>query len=494
MQKIDGPLQDRREHPEGHAAERAAAREGAGRVRRRGARRSRTACASSTRARRTPTTSCRGRAASRRGSSRRPTATTPRSRSARRATPRASARSSPNTRRRRGVTRDRLYLDMMQSVLGNTSKVIVDQKAAANLLYLPLDKLMQQVARSRGCAPSRRRPRVRRGRRPRPEPLPRAATPLHPRRPAQPRTLWSPAHENHHAPPRPRRGAAARRVAGDLHRRPDASARSSSSWARSSTVNDGRRACTSRCRSCQNVRYFDRRNLTLENARRRPRRHVGEDAARGRLRRAVADHRRAPVLRRGAGQRGPRAERACRRPCAAISPRNSTRRTMHEAISTGRDQIMTVTRQKADQDARNIGVEVVDVRLRRLALPTDVTGPRVRAHGVGAPARGQRAALDRRRGVGEDPRRRRSPAPGDPRRRLSRRRRRSRAKATPRRRPSTPRRTAQNPEFFAFYRSLEAYKATFRGRNDLMVLDPSGEFFQYFKQSGAGRAPRAPAK
>ena len=50
----------------------------------------------------------------------------------------------------------------------------------------------------------------------------------------------------------------------------------------------------------------------------------------------------------------------------------------------------------------------------------------------------------------------------------------------------------QNPEFYAFYRSLEAYKATFRGRNDLMVLDPSGEFFQYFKQSGSGRAAARP--
>jgi membrane protease subunit HflK len=43
-----------------------------------------------------------------------------------------------------GVTRDRLYLDMMQSVLGSSSKVLVDQKTAGNLLYLPLDKLMQQ--------------------------------------------------------------------------------------------------------------------------------------------------------------------------------------------------------------------------------------------------------------------------------------------------------------------------------------------------------------
>ncbi|HKX53067.1 MAG TPA: FtsH protease activity modulator HflK [Nitrosospira sp.] len=42
-----------------------------------------------------------------------------------------------------GVTRDRLYLDMMEQVLSNTSTVIVDQKNSNNLLYLPLDKLIQ---------------------------------------------------------------------------------------------------------------------------------------------------------------------------------------------------------------------------------------------------------------------------------------------------------------------------------------------------------------
>ncbi|HSS45838.1 MAG TPA: FtsH protease activity modulator HflK [Burkholderiales bacterium] len=41
------------------------------------------------------------------------------------------------------VTRDRLYLDMMQQVLSSTSKVLIDQKSGANLLYLPLDKLLQ---------------------------------------------------------------------------------------------------------------------------------------------------------------------------------------------------------------------------------------------------------------------------------------------------------------------------------------------------------------
>jgi membrane protease subunit HflK len=44
-----------------------------------------------------------------------------------------------------GVTRDRLYLDMMQTVLSNSSKVLVDQKSGS-LLYLPLDKLIQQSA------------------------------------------------------------------------------------------------------------------------------------------------------------------------------------------------------------------------------------------------------------------------------------------------------------------------------------------------------------
>ncbi len=43
-----------------------------------------------------------------------------------------------------GVTRDRLYLDAMQQIFSNTTKVLVDQKSGSNLLYLPLDKIMQQ--------------------------------------------------------------------------------------------------------------------------------------------------------------------------------------------------------------------------------------------------------------------------------------------------------------------------------------------------------------
>ena len=44
------------------------------------------------------------------------------------------------------VTRERIYIDTMQQVYTSTSKVMVDYKGSGNLLYLPLDKLMQQVA------------------------------------------------------------------------------------------------------------------------------------------------------------------------------------------------------------------------------------------------------------------------------------------------------------------------------------------------------------
>jgi membrane protease subunit HflC len=48
-----------------------------------------------------------------------------------------------------------------------------------------------------------------------------------------------------------------------------------------------------------------------------------------------------------------------------------------------------------------------------------------------------------------------------------------------------------NPEFYAFYRSLEAYKATFRSKSDVMVLDPGSEFFRYMKNQG-GSGAKAP--
>ena len=52
---------------------------------------------------------------------------------------------------------------------------------------------------------------------------------------------------------------------------------------------------------------------------------------------------------------------------------------------------------------------------------------------------------------------------------------------------------SQNPEFFAFYRSMEAYRSTFRGRNDLMLLDANSQFLRYFRES-LGKPPASPAR
>ena len=53
-----------------------------------------------------------------------------------------------------GVTRDRLYVDAMQQVFSNVSKVMVDSRSGSNLLYLPLDKLMQQAGGAAAAAPA----------------------------------------------------------------------------------------------------------------------------------------------------------------------------------------------------------------------------------------------------------------------------------------------------------------------------------------------------
>src|ERR1700752_1185034 len=113
-------------------------------------------------------------------------------------------------------------------------------------------------------------------------------------------------------------------------------------------------------------------------------------------------------------------------------------RTVHEVVSGEREQIMARVREKVDQDLKRIGVGVIDVRLKRVDLPQEVSESVYRRmeadppaagrervglppHGSRAQAHRQRAALDRRRRGREDPRRRRPPARGDPRRGLPRR-------------------------------------------------------------------------
>ena len=164
---------------------------------------------------------------------------------------------------------------------------------------------------------------------------------------------------------------------------------------------------------------------------------------------------------------------------------------VHEAISSARDAITSVTQQKANADAKSIGVEVIDVRLRRVELPPDVTGPvyarmeserrrvanELRSFGQ-AESEKIRADADRQRVVIlADAYKTAQKTKGD-----------GDAKAS----AIYAQAYGANPEFYAFYRSLEAYKATFRNKSDVMVLDPGSEFFRYLKnQGGAGaKAPK----
>jgi membrane protease subunit HflC len=178
----------------------------------------------------------------------------------------------------------------------------------------------------------------------------------------------------------------------------------------------------------------------------------------------------------------------------AILGQEINKRTIHEAISSERDKIMATTRQRADADAKQIGVEIVDVRLRRVELPEEVLAQvyqRMESERkrVANELRSQGAAESEK--IRADADRQREVILADAYRQAQKVKGEGDAKSA----AIYAAAYGQNPEFYAFYRSLETYKSTFRNRNDLMVLDPNSEFFQYLKQSGGGKgAPRPGAK
>lgn len=166
------------------------------------------------------------------------------------------------------------------------------------------------------------------------------------------------------------------------------------------------------------------------------------------------------------------------------------KRTVHEVVSGERDKIMEDVRTKADQDARKIGVQILDVRVKRVDLPNEVSesvyrrmeaerkrvANELRSLG-GAEAEKIRADADKQREiiVAEAYRdAQRIKGEGD-----------AKAAAT------YAQAFGQNPEFYSFYRSLDAYRQSFKSKGDLMVIDPSSDFFKYLKGSGSAGKPAA---
>ena len=159
--------------------------------------------------------------------------------------------------------------------------------------------------------------------------------------------------------------------------------------------------------------------------------------------------------------------------------------TVHEVVSEDRNEIMKIVRERANQDAKKIGVEIIDVRLKRVDLPQEVSesvykrmdaerksvANQLRSEGSAAAER-IRAEADKEREViianaYKDAQR--VKGEGD-------------AKAA----AVYAQAYGQNAEFYAFYRSLEAYRSSFKNRSDVLVLEPNSDFFKYLKGPGKG--------
>jgi membrane protease subunit HflC len=157
-------------------------------------------------------------------------------------------------------------------------------------------------------------------------------------------------------------------------------------------------------------------------------------------------------------------------------------RALHDVVSGERETIMSRVREKVDQDLERIGVRVVDVRLKRVDLPQDVSesvyrrmeaerkriANELRSTGA-AEAEKIRADADRQREI----------IVAEAYRDAQRVRGEGDAKSA----AIYAAAFNQNPEFFAFYRSMDAYRSVFRGRNDLMLLESNSDFLRYFRDS-----------
>lgn len=161
------------------------------------------------------------------------------------------------------------------------------------------------------------------------------------------------------------------------------------------------------------------------------------------------------------------------------------KRTINDVVSGKRDDVMKTIQVKADQDARKIGVQVVDVRIKRVDLPESVSenvyrrmeaerkqvANELRSTGA-AEAEKVRADADKQKDVivAEAYRdAQRVKGEGD-----------ARAAAV------YAAAYGKNGEFYAFYRSMQAYRESFKNKSDVMVLDPSADFFKYMKDPRAG--------
>ena len=163
------------------------------------------------------------------------------------------------------------------------------------------------------------------------------------------------------------------------------------------------------------------------------------------------------------------------------------KRTVHDVVSGERDKIMSVVAEKVDQDVRRIGVSVVDVRLKRVDFVPEISSDVYRR----MESERKRAANElRATGQAEGEK---IKADADRQRQVIVAEAYRDAQKTKGEGDAVASRTyaeafQRNPEFFSFYRSMEAYRNSLRNKSDVMILDPSSDFFKYLKSPGRGKA------
>lgn len=166
-----------------------------------------------------------------------------------------------------------------------------------------------------------------------------------------------------------------------------------------------------------------------------------------------------------------------------------TKRTVREVISGERAKVMDGIQKKVTDEAKQIGVEIVDVRLKRVDYVEEINtsvfermkSERVR---VANELRSTGAAESEK--IRADADRQRTVILAEAYRDAEQIRGDGDAKAS----QVYAQAFGQSPEFYKFYRSLEAYRASFKTRNDMLVIDPNSEFFKYFKNPTAGAAAK----
>ena len=162
------------------------------------------------------------------------------------------------------------------------------------------------------------------------------------------------------------------------------------------------------------------------------------------------------------------------------------KRTVHDVVSGEREKIMSTVSDKVDADVKGIGVEVVDVRLKRVDLVPEISSDVYRR----MESERKRVANElRSTGSAEgekikaDADRQKQVIVAEAYRDAQRLKGEGDAQAA----RIYSEAYGRNAEFYSFYRSLEAYRSSLRNRSDVMVLDPSSDFFKYLKNPGRGK-------